>query len=248
MRMEQKKNKNKPGVRLNKYISECGIASRRKADELITQGRVTLNGKTVDQLGVVIDRAVDIVKVDGESIRQEKKVYFLLNKPKGFITTTKDEKNRPNVVELIRTKLAIFPVGRLDFNTTGILILTNDGEFAQQLMHPSFKVPRLYNVTLNHPVTEEMREKLLKGVILDKKRSSFESIEYLLKKDLEKVQVRTSEGRNHFVKRMFLTMGLQVRALERVAFGPFMVENIPVGKYIEVTPQEIFEIMNEYNR
>lgn len=235
-------------VRLNRYISECGIASRRKADEMIEQGRVTINGKTITQMGITVDPTVDLIKVDGESVRKEKKVYFLLNKPKGFITTTKDEKNRPNVTELIHTNLAIFPVGRLDFNTTGILLLTNDGDFAQQLTHPKFKVARIYNVGLNKDFTGEMKEKLLRGVMLDRKKSKFESIEYLVKNKFDKVQVITSEGRNHFVKRMFLTVGLQVRTLERAAFGPFTVENIPQGKYIEVSAKDIFEVMNEYNR
>lgn len=240
--------KNSEGIRLNKFISECGIASRRKADELISQGRVSVNGVTVTKLGIVVNPANDKVKVDGESIREEKKVYFLLNKPKGYITTTKDEKNRPNVTELIKTNAAIFPVGRLDFNTTGVLILTNDGEFAQDLTHPGNKVPRIYDVTLNYPLTPENRERLLKGINLDRRKSKFETVEFNVKNNPAKVEVTTTEGRNHFVKRMFEAVGLKVYGLERAAFGPFTLSSIPPGKYIEIKPEEIFDIMNEYSR
>lgn len=139
-------------IRLNKYLSECGIASRRKSEELIKEGRITVNNKTITELFYTVDEK-DIVAFDGEIIRAEKKIYFLLNKPKGYITTTSDEKGRKKVTDLINCKQKIFPVGRLDYDTTGVLLLTNDGDFSNFLTHPKNKIPRVYHVfyKFHHP-------------------------------------------------------------------------------------------------
>ncbi len=229
-------------VRLNKFLSECGIASRRKSDEIISQGRVTVNGKTVTNKGVKIRPGVDRVEVDGEGVRPEKKVYFLLNKPAGFITTTKDEKNRPTVVNLIKTNAKIFPVGRLDVNTTGALIITNDGDFYEKLLHPRMGIIRKYAATLDKPLEPEDSEKLIKGIYLKGSKRKFLKVKFPEKKNGKIVEVQTNEGMNHFVKRMFEAIGYRVNKLHRMAIGPFTVKNLPVGSYRKLTPQEIEQI------
>ncbi len=165
-------------VRLNKYISECGIASRRKSDELIYDGRVSVNGNIVLELGTKIDTDTDQISIDGEYLKTRKKVYFLLNKPKGVITSTTDDKKRTTVTDLINTKEKIFPVGRLDFNTTGVLLLTNDGELTNFLTHPKNGFEREYEVLLDKPLELEDRLQLLKGVYIDKRKSVFTKIEF----------------------------------------------------------------------
>ena len=146
-------------VRLNKYLSECGVASRRKSDLLISEGRVKINGNIVFEMGAKVDTNKDEVLIDGEKLIARKKVYYILNKPKGVITSTSDEKNRTTVVDLIPTKEKIFPVGRLDFNTTGVLILTNDGNFSNHLTHPKNGIEREYEVKIDKPLDREDKEK-----------------------------------------------------------------------------------------
>ncbi|MFA7229438.1 MAG: pseudouridine synthase, partial [Melioribacteraceae bacterium] len=186
-------------TRLNRYLSECGLASRRKAEEFIKEARISVNGKIVIDLACTVDPDKDIILFDGERIKPEKKVYFLLNKPKGYITSTDDEKGRKTVMDLIETKQKIFPVGRLDYDTTGVLLLTNDGDFTNYLTHPTKKIPRVYKVTLHKPLTEDDRLKLIKGILLDRKKSRFTEIGFIGKADRDKVLVTAVEGRNHFV-------------------------------------------------
>ncbi|MDD3557741.1 MAG: pseudouridine synthase [Melioribacteraceae bacterium] len=229
-------------MRLNKYISQCGIASRRKADELIESGRISVNGKVITSLGFQIDEDKDVVKFDGEKIKAEKFVYYLLNKPKGVVTTTLDEKNRKTVIDLIETKSTIFPVGRLDFNTTGVLLLTNDGDFANKLTHPSNKYIREYEVKLNEELTPEIEQKLLRGIILDGRKSRFITMSFPKKEKRDLVIVSTEEGRNHFVKKMFDLVGLSVKKLDRIKFGDFTTLNMRRGEYRKLTSHEIKNI------
>ncbi len=233
-------------VRLNRFLAESGIASRRKSELFIEEGRVNVNNRTVKDLAYVVDTDVDIVKVDGEKIRQQKKVYFLLNKPKNYITTTEDERGRKTVLDLIDTKEKIFPVGRLDSDTTGVLILTNDGDFANFLMHPSNKVPREYLATLDKPLEEEAKDKLWKGITLDRRKSRFITITYTHKVYHDKVKVVTEEGRNHFVKRMFETLGYNVKKLERLSYANFEVKGMPLGSYRHLTTKEIKTVYETY--
>ena len=233
-------------VRLNKYLSECGIASRRGSDELISQGRVEVNKKTVQSLGTKIDPSTDRIKVDGVFIRPERKVYFLLNKPKGVITSTKDERNRKTVVDLIATKEKIFPVGRLDYNTTGVLLLTNDGEFANSLIHPRNQIERVYTAIIDRELSEKDKGKLLTGIFVDKKKSKFLSIEYPVHKNFAIVKVSTVEGRNHFVKNMFKTLGYEVKKLNRDSIGLFNTEGLEKGRYRNLTAKELSEIKRNY--
>ncbi len=226
-------------TRLNRFLAECGIASRRKSEEFIKEGRVSVNKKTVTDLSFLVDPDADIISIDGEKIKPQKKVYYLLNKPKGFITSTADEKGRKTVLQLIDTKQKIFPVGRLDYNTTGVLLLTNDGDFANFLTHPSNKVPREYKVALNKELLETDKIKLLNGIRLDGRKSKFESITSLRKGQWNKLLVSTVEGRNHFVKNMFAALGYFVDQLERINFGGFDVKGIPVGAFRKLSYQEI---------
>src|SRR3990172_12028043 len=160
-------------TRINKFIADSGLTSRRKAEELILQGRVSVNNKVVGTLSYKINPDKDEVFIDGERIRAKKNIYYLLNKPKGVISSTNDEKHRRTVVDLINTKERIYPVGRLDFNTTGVLLLTNDGDFSNLLTHPRNKIPREYEVKLGSPLAEEDRIKLMKGINLDGSKAEF---------------------------------------------------------------------------
>lgn len=233
-------------VRLNKFLSECGIASRRKSEEFIKDGRISVNGKTITDLAFFLDDATDIVMLDGEKIKPLKKVYFLLNKPRGYITTTDDEKGRKKVTDLIKTNQKIFPVGRLDYDTTGVLLLTNDGDFTNYLTHPKNHIPRVYDVTLNATLSIEDKEKLLKGIILDRRKSKFEEIRPIHKNQYDKVRITTVEGRNHFVKRMFGYLGYHVEKLERVSFGNFDVKGIPDGSYRKLSYDDIQNFYKTY--
>lgn len=230
-------------VRLNKFISECGISSRRKAEEFILQGRVTVNNKTITKLAYNIDPEKDIVELDGEKIKPRKKLYFLLNKPSGYISTTSDEKKRKTVLDLLHVREKIYPVGRLDYDTTGVLILTNDGEFANKILHPTNKIIRTYIATLDKVLDEKDAEKLIKGIMLDKRKSKFEKISFPVKNNKTKVKVDCIEGRNHFVKRMFATLGYEVKKLHRESFAGIKAD-IPIGSYRELKISEIKNLVN----
>ena len=232
-------------IRINKYLSDCGIASRRKVEELILQGRVIINNNIVKELSTRVDPEVDIVSVDGENVSAKKHVYFLLNKPKGVITTTKDDKGRTTVVDLIKCEHSIYPVGRLDYNTTGVLFLTNDGDFSYLLTHPKHKVAREYDVKLDKPLTDEDKERLISGIILDKKKSKFEAIYMPFKKNKALLRIKCFEGRNHFVKRMFGNLGYSVISLNRMSFAGISA-NIPIGTYRKLSISEIKKLMNQY--
>lgn len=232
-------------MRLNKYIAESGIASRRKAEELIEQGRVSINGKVITKLATIVDPENDTVAVDGEKLKQQKKLYFLLNKPKGVITTTKDEKGRKSVTDLIQTKEKIFPVGRLDYNTTGVLLITNDGDFTNKVLHPKNKIERTYKAKLDSDLSDEHIQILSKGIQLDDRKSRFTKIEFDKISSRKVVLVTTVEGRNHFVKRMFLTLGYTVKELERISFGNFTCNGIPKGNYVQLAQKDINKFLGE---
>ncbi|MCK5458113.1 MAG: rRNA pseudouridine synthase [Melioribacteraceae bacterium] len=228
---------------MNKFIAESGFTSRRKAEEYIEQGRVLLNGKVVKTLSTKVDPLNDVVYVDDVKLKKKEKVYYLLNKPKGVITSTDDERKRKTVVDLIDTREKIFPVGRLDYNTTGILLLTNDGDFSNQLTHPSYKVDRVYIAQLDRDLKESDKNKLLTGVYIDRKRSMFTKISFVEEKNFSLVKVVTVEGRNHFVKNMFSSLGYKVRELQRESFGKFNTKGIPSGNYKILTKREIEKLI-----
>ena len=230
-------------IRLNKYIADSGIASRRKAEEFILQGRVGVNNKIITELGFRVNDENDIVTVDDEKINLKKHLYYLLNKPKGVVTTTDDDKNRETVVDLINVNERIYPVGRLDYNTTGVLLLTNDGDFANLLTHPGNKVPKEYEVKLDKGLLEEDRIRLLKGINIDDRKSTFIKVSTDATK--KNITVTAVEGRNHFVKRMFGALGYTVIKLNRKNFAGIKAD-IPPGSYRKLTRTEIERLFNQY--
>jgi 23S rRNA pseudouridine2605 synthase len=225
-------------MRLNKFIAECGIASRRKAEEFIVQGRVDVNNKTITSLSFNVNPDSDEIRIDGEKIRFQRHVYYVLNKPKGVVTTTSDEKSRPIVTELIKSNIKIYPIGRLDINTTGVLLLTNDGEFANKLIHPRNNIIREYKVVLNRELNLQDEQQLIKGVLIDDKRGKFESINLIKKSSRKAVLVSCTEGRNHFVKKMFSSLKYDVVSLHRKSFAG-ITDDIPVGSYRKLRDEEI---------
>jgi len=233
-------------VRINKFIADSGAASRRNAEGLISEGRVEINGITVSDLSQKVDPSKDIVTLDGEKIFQKKHLYFLMNKPPGVVTTTSDEKKRKTVIDLIKTKERIYPVGRLDYNTTGVLLLTNDGDFANLLTHPGNKVPKVYEVKLDKPLQHEDKDKLLKGIYLESGKGKFIEINSI-KKDFKNVEVTSVEGRNHFIKNMFGFLGYRVISLNRKSFAG-ITSDIPKGSYRILTEKEVHRLLKEYGK
>jgi 23S rRNA pseudouridine2605 synthase len=231
-------------TRLNRYIAESGITSRRKSEEFILQGRVTVNNKVVKDLAFKVDNDNDVVMVDGEKINPRRHIYFLLNKPAGVITTTDDERKRKTVIDLIKVKEKIFPVGRLDYNTTGVLLLTNDGEFSNFLTHPRNKIPKEYEVKIDTPLSAEHLEKLLKGIYIDGRKGVFAKV-LMQSSNRKSVLVTTFEGRNHFVKRMFGALGYNVTGLNRKSFAGFKA-NVPPSSYRKLSKSEVEGIFKNY--
>lgn len=231
-------------VRLNKFIAESGVASRRKAEEFILQGRVSINNRVISDLAYKVNPE-DEVFVDGEKIKQKRYVYYLLNKPKGVVSTTDDEKNRSTVIDLIKTSEKIFPVGRLDYNTTGVLLLTNDGNFSNILTHPRNRIERVYEVNLDRSLEDDDKSSLLKGVYIEGKKGVFTKLDFPKSKDRKKIIVTCIEGRNRFVKKMFAALGYTVVALNRRSFAG-IEPDIPVGNYRMLTADEVKKLQNRY--
>ena len=234
-------------IRLNKFIAESGICSRRKAEDLILQGRVEVNKQVVIELSFSIDPEEDVVRLDGELIKPKKHIYLLMNKPRGVVTTTSDEKNRTTVLDIIKIKEKIFPVGRLDYNTTGVLLLTNDGDFSFYLTHPKNKIQREYSVKIDRPLSKEDVEKFKKGVFIEGVRGKFISVEFPNENSFKFVKVVSEEGRNHFVKNMFKTLGYTVLGLHRERYGIFIAD-VPIGAYRNLTDDEIKSIKKKYEK
>lgn len=222
-------------------MAACGIASRRDADGLISQGKIKVNGKTHTELGAKIIPEKDEVTYQGKVIRAQHFVYFLLNKPKNVITTTKDPMGRKTVMDAIErtTNVRIFPVGRLDRNTTGLLLLTNDGDLAKKLTHPSHKVRKIYRVRLNKEVAEEDMTSLLKGVELEDGLAKVDKIDYVAGQGADEVGVEIHIGRNRIVRRMFEFLGYQVVGLDRVSIAHLTKKNLPRGKWRPLSDKEI---------
>jgi 23S rRNA pseudouridine2605 synthase len=234
-------------VRLNKYIADSGITSRRKSEELILDGRISVNGKVVRELSYKVNVERDEVKFDGDRILPKRHLYFLMNKPKGTITSTSDERNRKTVLDLIKTKEKIFPVGRLDYNTTGVLLLTNDGNFSNLMTHPKNLIPRKYEATLDKDLEQEDIKKLIRGIFIGGIRGKFKELRFPKKNRKQFVEVVTIEGRNHFVKNMFNALGYNVIDLNRSEFGPFSVD-IPTGTYRILSSSEISKVTSNYEK
>ena len=230
----------KDTIRLNKYIANSGICSRREADELITQGLVEVNGKVVTEMGYQVQKT-DRVVFDGQSITPEKPVYVLLNKPKGYISTTKDEKARKTVMDLVAnaSPYRLFPVGRLDRQTTGLILLTNDGHLTKKLTHPSFGVKKIYHVTLDRKLSVEDLRTIADGVRLEEGVAEVDSISYMEGKPKNEVGIEIHIGWNRVVRRIFKKMGYEVEALDRVIFAGLTKKNIKRGHWRILTEMEV---------
>ena len=230
--------------RLQKVIAASGLTSRRKAEELIEQGKVKVNGKIVTELGTKVSDK-DRVEVNNEILTREVKEYYLLNKPRGVVTTTSDDLNRKTVVDLIPTNARIYPVGRLDYDTTGVLILTNDGDFANILMHPSNSIDKVYMAKLKGIIKGEQINMLKDGVELDGqlvKASRVKLKKVDQKTNSSMVQITIQEGKNHQVKRMFEAVGYEVTKLKREKEGIFDLKNLQSGEFRKLTPKEVAKI------
>lgn len=229
-------------VRLNRYIASAGVCSRREADRLIEDGKVKVNGKTVTELGIKI-KSGDKVFVEGHELQPDNYMYILLNKPKNTITTTSDEKDRKTVMDLIEDSSGkrLFPVGRLDRNTTGLILLTNDGELAHRLMHPSYRIRKVYQVETNMILTDEQLGMLRKGVQLEDGQAR------AYKVDRHKVIpnmifVSIVDGRNHQVKRMMQAVGAEVINLKRTIYAGLTTDDLRTGKWRHLTRKEVHEL------
>lgn len=227
--------------RLQKVIAQSGITSRRKAEELIKEGKVKVNGVVVTELGTKVS-SKDEIAVNDRIIEKETKEYYLLNKPRGVVTTTSDDKNRKTVLDYINTEARIYPVGRLDYDTTGALLLTNDGEFANILMHPNNQVDKVYLAKLNGIIKGEQINQLKNGVMLDDvlvKATRVKLKKVDPAKNTSMVEITIHEGKNHQVKRMFEAVGFLVDKLTRERIGVFQIKDLKSGEYRKLTPKEV---------
>lgn len=229
-------------MRLNRYIAKSGICSRREADALIEQGLVKVNGKPVTELGFKV-KMTDTVKVKGKLIKPEKFVYVLLNKPKDFITTTDDPFDRKTVMQLVASACEerIYPVGRLDRNTTGLLLFTNDGELAEKLAHPSGNVKKVYQVDLDKPLTNEDFQKIVDGVELEDGKAYVDDLA-IVSPDRRSVGIEIHIGKNRIVRRIFESLGYQVVKLDRVMYAGLTKKDLPRGKWRRLTEQEVIRL------
>ena len=234
-------------IRLQKYMADCGIASRRKSEELIKQGKVTVNGKVIKELGTKINPNIDIIEYDGTKMIFEKDyVYVLLNKPIGYVTTVKDQFNRDSVLDLIKSDKRLVPVGRLDMYTSGALILTNDGEFVYKVTHPKHEIEKTYTVTLKGIITNEAVENLKNGVKIEDYVTKPAKLK-ILKTDEEKNQSRLEitihEGKNRQVRKMCEAIGHKVLALHRSKIAGIGVKDIELGKWRYLKDYEVEKIL-----
>ena len=236
--------------RLQKVIAQSGFTSRRKAEEYITKGLVKVNGNIVYELGTKVNYN-DLIEVNGYIIKNENKVYYLLNKPRGVITSTSDDKGRKTVVDLIKTNIRIYPVGRLDYDTTGALILTNDGEFANMIMHPKSQLDKVYIAKINGLIGKRQLQTLERGVYIDGIKTSKAKArikKYDKKTNTSIVELIIHEGKNHQVKKMFESIGYKVLKLKRERISFLDVNNLKSGEYRVLNPKEIKKLYNEVSK
>jgi len=230
-------------IRLNKFISNSGVCSRREADLYIENGSVTVNGQLVTQMGYKVQKT-DTVCFDNVSIFPEKKKYLLLNKPKNYITTTEDERGRRTVMELISSgaNQRIYPVGRLDRMTTGLLLFTNDGELAKKLTHPKHRVKKLYHVSLDRKLDGKDLIKLRGDIIIEAKKVFIDAISFIDGKSRTEVGIEIHSGRNRIIRKIFDHVGYKVVKLDRVLFAGLTKKNLPRGRWRELTDQEVVNL------
>ena len=228
-------------VRLQKYMADCGIASRRKSEELIAAGKVKVNGKPA-KIGDKVDPKRDQVTVDGRKVRKDQEArYIMLHKPRGFISTMSDEMDRKCVAQLVAdVGTRVYPVGRLDRDSEGLLLFTNDGEFANNMTHPSKHVIKIYRVTIRPDITDEQVAQMMAGILIDGKKTLPADVKVLQKYDDRTVlEVTLCEGRNRQIRKMCEALGLEVARLKRTAIGPVKLGMLQQGKWRDLTPQEV---------
>ena len=229
--------------RLQKVIANSGYTSRRKAEELIENGKVKVNGEIIKTLGVKV-KDNDEIEVERKILSKEEKVYYLLNKPREVITSTSDDKGRKTVTDLIETDKRIYPVGRLDYDSTGAIFLTNDGEFANIITHPKNNIVKTYIVKIDRLISKEEINKLLKGIVLDNKKIIPDRIKVKKVNNNKtcRVEIKIHDGINHEVKRIFSSIGVKVLKLKRESIDIFNIKDIPSGKYRELSTKEVHYI------
>jgi 23S rRNA pseudouridine2605 synthase len=227
-------------VRLNKFIANSGVCSRREADTLIQSGVVTVNGEVVTELGVKVNVLTDDVRFNGQRLKGEEKVYIVMNKPKGYVTTASDPHAEKTVMDLLKgCPTRVFPVGRLDKNTTGVLMFTNDGEMAERLTHPSYNKKKIYQVVLDAPLTEEDQQKILAGVELSDGVVSADELEFIDAHDHRQLGIEIHSGKNRIVRRIFESLGYEVRALDRVYFAGLTKKGLKKSDWRYLTEGEV---------
>ncbi len=229
----------KDEVRLNKFIANSGACSRREADNFILAGVVTVNGEVVTELGTKVNIYTDDVRFNGERLKGEAKVYIVMNKPKGFVTTASDPHADKTVMDLLKGyESRVFPVGRLDKNTTGVLMFTNDGEIAEKLTHPSYDKKKIYQVSLDSKLRQEDFEKILSGIDLPDGRIAADELEYIEEDDHRKLGIEIHSGKNRIVRRIFESLGYEVKALDRVYFAGLTKRGLKRGEWRFLTEGE----------
>ncbi|MCK9462900.1 MAG: rRNA pseudouridine synthase [Proteobacteria bacterium] len=236
--------------RLQKVLAGAGVASRRKAEEIVAAGRVRVNGVIVTEMGVKVDPRRDRIEVDGRAIAAEKPMTVILNKPRGVVSTVRDPEGRPTVADLVRDVGArLFPVGRLDWATSGALLMTNDGELAHALTHPRFGVEKTYHVRLQGAVGDDVLETWRKGVVLDdgvKTRPAQAVFRTEVGEDCAWVQITIKEGRNRQIRRMAEATGVEVIKLKRISFAGITIDGVPLGTYRELTDKELARLKRDH--
>lgn len=232
--------------RLQKVIAQAGLASRRKAEELIEQGKIKVNGQVVREQGLKVDPVEDKIEVSGKLLKtKDENVYFLLNKPKGYVTTVSDPQGRPTVLDLIKTPTRVYPVGRLDFATEGLLLMTNDGDLTYRLTHPSHEIEKVYHALVKGIPRESALRELQRGVVLDDGMTAPAKVKVLKQEGGNTLlEVIIHEGRNRQVRRMCEHIGHPVIRLERVALGNLTLQGLKRGKYRSLTEKEVIELKN----
>ena len=227
-------------VRLNKFIANSGVCSRREADTLIQSGVVTVNGEVITELGTKINVLTDDVRFNGQRLKGEEKVYIVMNKPKGYVTTASDPHAEKTVMDLLKgCPTRVFPVGRLDKNTTGVLMFTNDGEMAERLTHPSYNKKKIYQVVLDAPLSEDDKAKILEGIELSDGVVAADELEYIDAHDHRQLGIEIHSGKNRIVRRIFESLGYEVRALDRVYFAGLTKKGLKKGDWRYLTEGEV---------
>lgn len=232
--------------RLQKIISNAGIASRRKAEELILQGKVSVNGKMITELGAKADVAKDDIRVKGKKIQAAvRKVTYVVNKPKGYICTNNDPEGRKRVIDIIPGRGHFYTIGRLDINSSGLILLTNDGELAQKIIHPSQNIVKTYRAILSRPISEESEKRLKKAMRVDGRKVDI--YDARIAADRKSITLGITEGRNRVVRNIFEIMGISVKELKRVGIGKLTLRNIAEGAFRKLTPKDLSAIFAKKN-